>query len=167
MLALHAVGRERALALARAPGGGRDGQQQRAVGAQVVGREQVDRGDLLDAELASGALVGERGVDEAVEQHERAVGEQRREALVHELRARGRVEQRLGAGGDVERGVLDERADALGELDAAGLAQQRDRQPARLDLLGERAGERALARAVEALDGDESAGGLPGATRGR
>ncbi len=40
--------------------------------------KQVDRADLLDAELASGALVGQRGVDEAVEQDERAVAQQRR-----------------------------------------------------------------------------------------
>ena len=53
--------------------------------------------DLLDAQPAAGALVGQRGVDEAVEQHPRPGVEQRLEPLVDELRARGRVEQRLGA----------------------------------------------------------------------
>ena len=83
----------------------------------------LSRADRLDAEPAAGALVGERGVDEAVEQHPAPAGQQRLEPLRDELRARGGVEQRLGARVDGERRVLDERADPLGQRDAAGLAQ--------------------------------------------
>ena len=116
-------------------GARRDAQQQRAVGLQRAGREAVDLAHLLDAEPARGALVGERGVDVAVEQHDRALGEQRQQALLDELRARGGVEQRLGARRDAQRRVLDERADPLGDLDTAGLAQQLDAQAARAQRL--------------------------------
>ena len=63
--------------------------------------------------LASGALVGEGGVDEAVEQDERSGGEQWGEALLDELGAGGGVQQCLGGRAERERGVGDERADAL------------------------------------------------------
>ena len=49
-LALQPVGLERALVLARAPGGGGDAQQQRAVGREAAGGEQVDRAHLLHAQ---------------------------------------------------------------------------------------------------------------------
>ena len=70
-----------------------------------------------------GALVGERGVHEAVEQHEPPGLEQRAQPLLHELGARGGVDQRLRPAADRQRRVLDERAQALGELDASRLAQ--------------------------------------------
>ena len=76
---------------------------------------------------------------------------------MHELGARGGVEQRLGAGGDVELGILHERADALGELHAAGLAHQRHRCAAGGERVRESACERALAGAVEPLDRDQRA----------
>ena len=57
--------------------------------------------DRLHAEPAPGALVGERGVDEAVEQHAVAAPPARPQLLRHELRAGGRVQQRLGARVDV------------------------------------------------------------------
>ncbi len=126
-------------------------------GSSAVGREAVDLAHLLDAEAARDALVGERGVDVAVEQHEPAVFQQRQQALVHELRARRRVEQRLGPRRDLERRILDELADPLGGLDAARLAQQLDGSSARADRVGERARERRLAGAVDALDRDQTA----------
>ena len=92
-------------------------------GVQAAGPERVQRPDLLDAELAPAALVGERRVHEPVEQHRLAGVEQRLELLGHELRAGRRVQQRLGARVDVERRVGDELANPLGQLDPAGLAQ--------------------------------------------
>ena len=74
-------------------------------------------------EPAPAALVGERRVDEAVEQHGLAAVEQRPELLGDELRPRRGVQQRLGARIDVERRVGDELPDPLGQLDPAGLAQ--------------------------------------------
>ena len=66
-------------------------------GARPPVRERVEPPDRLDAQPAPGALVGERGVDEAVEQHPAAGGEERLEPLLHQLGARRGVEQRLGA----------------------------------------------------------------------
>ena len=108
-----------------------------------------------------GALVGERGVDEAVEQHPLAVLEQRHELLGDELRPRRGVEQRLGARVDRELRVLDELADPLRQLDPAGLAQHQQLAPARGQLAGQPGDQRGLAGAVEALDGDESSGAHP------
>ena len=123
-LALEAVGaRARRRARARPAAGSIASSSVRSA-AQPAGRELVDRAHRLDAEPAPGALVGERGVDVAVEQ-DPAPGRQRRlDALGDELRARGGVEQRLGAGVDRERRVLHERADPLGDDDAARLAQR-------------------------------------------
>src|SRR6185437_5610680 len=157
VLELEPVGLLAAVAEPRAPERRVDPQQQRAVRLDAAGGEAVDRAHLLDAEAARGPLVGQRGVDVAVEQHEAAVVEQRQHALVHELRARGRVEQRLGAGRDLESRVLHERTDALGELDPAGLAQQLDVVAGGGDLLGQGARQRGLAGAVETLDRDQPA----------
>ena len=110
-----------------------------------------------DAEPAPAALVGERGVDEAVEQQPLARGQARQQRFGGELRPRGRVEEGLGARVDVERGVLDQRADALGQLDAAGLAQDRDRAASRRELSLQGSDEGGLAGPVDALDGDEAA----------
>src|SRR5439155_1421669 len=74
-------------------------------------------------QLAAGALIGERRVDEAVEQDPHAGVQQRRHALLDELGPRGRVQQRLGAGLHAQLGVLDQRAYALGQFDPARLAQ--------------------------------------------
>ena len=109
----------------------------------------------LDPQPAPDALVGQRGVDEAVEQHPRPRRQRRLDALGHELRAGRGVEQRLGARVDGERRVLDQRADALGELDAAGLAQQRHVAPDGAQRVDQRVGQRRLAAAVEALDRDQ------------
>ena len=69
-------------------------------GAQPAGAERVELADRLDAEAAPGALVGERGVHEAVEQHAPARVQQRPQPLLDELGARGGVDQRLGARAD-------------------------------------------------------------------
>ena len=120
----------RARRRARAPSPGRSAAAACGRARSPPVREQVERADLLDAEPAPRALVGERGVDEAVEQHPVSpAAEQRPQLLRDELRARRGVEQRLGARVDVQRRVLDQRADALGERDAARLAQQRPRRP--------------------------------------
>ena len=102
----------------------------------------------VDPEPAPGALVGERGVDEAVEQHAPPGGQQRPQPLLDELGTGGRVDQRLGAGADRQRRVLDQRAQPLGQLHAARLAQhldvaERRRQPGH---------QRRLAGAVDPLD---------------
>ena len=103
-----------------------DAQQERPVGREAARAEVVEAAHGLDPQLPPGALVGERGVDEAVEQHPAAGVEQRPQPLRHELRARRGVEERLGPRVDLQRGVLDEGADALGQRHAARLAQHDD-----------------------------------------
>ena len=126
-------------------------------GARPAGGEQVDRADLLHPKLPPRTLVGQRGVHEAVQQHQSARVEQGEQPLLHELGARRRVQQRLGLRRDRQCGVLHKLADALRERDAAGLAQQLDGAPARGDLAREPLRERGLARAVETLDRDQQA----------
>ena len=66
-------------------------------GASPPVRERVELAHGVDPEPAPGALVGERGVDEAVEQHAPPGGQQRAQPLLDELGTGGRVDQRLGA----------------------------------------------------------------------
>jgi DNA polymerase III subunit delta' len=143
--------------LALAPERRVDLQQQRPVGCEAAGAEVVDRPHKLDAESAPGALVGERGVDEAVEQDPRPAREQRRQRLLDELCPRGGVEQRLGTSADRQRRVLDELADPLRDRDAARLAQQLRVDPTPAQVVEQRARERRLAGAVDPLDRDQPA----------
>ena len=123
-------------------------------GTRPARRERVELRDRVDPEPASSALVGERRVDEAVEQDPRPGIEPRSQALVDELGAGGRIEQRLGARVAAQPAVRDELADALGERDAAGFAQQLDGPIAgELGVQGGR--ERRLPGAVDALQRDQ------------
>ncbi len=90
----------------------------------------VDLADGGEPEPAPGPLVGQRGVDEPVQQHQRPVVEQRARAPPRRA-ARGRprtAAPRLAAP-MCEVGVLDQAADQLGGHDAARLAQQADVAP--------------------------------------
>ena len=157
-LALEPVRALVAPAAARPPIGGVDREQQRAIGDQARGRKVVDRADRLDAEPAPRSLVGQRGVNVAVEQHPAPGRQRRRHARRDQLRARRGVEQRLGAVGDLELGILDQGADPLGERDAARLPQQDRVDAPRAERLVQRGGERRLAGAVDALDRDQAGG---------
>jgi hypothetical protein len=105
-LALEPVGLLAARALARAAGARVQAQEERAVRREAAGGEGVDRPHRLDAQPAGGALVGQRRVDEAVEDHGAPGVEQRAQALGDELGAGGGVEQRLGARVDGQRRSL-------------------------------------------------------------
>src|SRR6185437_15764721 len=88
-LSLQAVGLGVACALTRAPSVRGDSQEQCAIGGETTRGEQVDGPYPLDPETPSGALVGERGVREAIEQDPGSSREQGCEALVHQLGACG------------------------------------------------------------------------------
>ena len=65
--------------------------------------------DLLHAQPRARPLVGERGVEEAVRDHDPPVLERRRDHLRHELRPRGGEQQRLGlAARELDRRVLEQ-----------------------------------------------------------
>ena len=123
-LALETVGRFPPCIRTRLRGCRIERQQQGAIRRQSAGGEQVELAHRFDPEAAAAALVGERGVDEAVEQHPLAALQRRLQRLLDELGAGGGVEQRLGARPDAQRRVLDERAHGLGGLHAPRLAQQ-------------------------------------------
>ncbi len=55
-------------------------EQQGPVGGQAAGGEPVDFPDRVDAEFAAGPLVGQRGVHEPVQQHQRATVQERHAA---------------------------------------------------------------------------------------
>ena len=112
---------------AAAPG---EGQQQRPVGLDAACREQIELSDLSDPQARARPLVGERRVDEAVEQDPAARRQRRDQRLLDQLGAGRRVQQRLGASADRQRRIGDQRPDALGRLDAARLAQLLDVDPA-------------------------------------
>jgi len=129
---------------------------QREVRRQATRSEQVEGRDLRHAEPAATALIGERGVNEAVEQHVRAGGEQGLQPLADELGSRGREHQGLGACGQLQLRVLDEVPQPLGRRYAAWLPQQDELRQRRCE-----AGcERRLAGPVDAFERDQSAGTL-------
>ncbi len=156
-LLLEAIRLKRPLLLAQAPGLWRDPQEQRPVGCQSARREQVDGANLLDTEATARSLVGERGVDEAVEQHQRPVIQERQHSLLDQLGSCRRIQKRLGAGADLQLRILDEVPDALGELHAARLAHELHRGPVPFELVRQRLRQRRLSGAVDALDRDEPA----------
>ena len=80
--------------------------------------------------------------------------ERRPDHLLHVLRARGRVEERLGPGRDVAA-VEDEVADLLAELRPSGLARHDHGFALGLEARAEELRLRRLPRAVEALEGHE------------
>ena len=127
-----------------------DPQQQRAVDHDVPDPERVQRPDLRHAQPPPAALVGQRGVDEAIHDHGRARREQRSQPLGHQLRAGGGEQQRLRPRIDRNLRIGDQRPNALGQLDTARLPQH-----GRAELTGQARDQRRLAGAVEALDRDQ------------
>ena len=101
--------------------------------------------------------LGRRGVDEPIQQDQDPLLEKPNQMLLHELRSGGRVQECLGARRDRQGGVLHERANPLGHIDPAGLAQQFHPLPSLGELAHKRRGERRLAGAVEPLDRDQPA----------
>jgi hypothetical protein len=132
-----------------------DPQQQRAVHRHVPDPERVQRADLGHAQPTSPTLIGQRRVDEAVHDHGRPRGQQRPQPLGHELRPRGREQQRLRAWIDRDARIGDQRPDALREIDAARLAQH-----GRPQRTGQARDQRRLPGAVEALDRDQHRGAV-------
>ena len=137
---------------------GVDEEEHGLVREQAARRLEVQLEHGVDAEAASDPLVGERRVDVAVAEHGGAAGEGRGDHPLDQLRA-GRGEQGgLGPGDDLLVAVEDDLADGLAELGAARLASRDDFAALRLERALEELDLRRLARAVEALEGDEHAG---------
>ena len=162
-LGLDAVG----LATARCRLLGPQHEQHGAVGQKPLGGDPVYLEHLVHPEPPGAALVGQRRVDEAVGDDGRAPLERRPDHLLDQLRARRRVEQRLGPVADAEPGIEQDRADALAGCGAAGLAHRHDLAAGGGGGLGQEPGLRGLATSVKALEGDEHHPILPTAPRVR
>ena len=108
--------------------------------------------DDFQPESARRALVGRGRVDEAVAHDVAPLAERGLDHALHEIRASGREEEQLGHVAHLQRGILEQRADALCHLGAAGLA---DQEGVRAERLGKQRRLGRLARPVDALEGDE------------
>ena len=78
------------------------------MGPQVGGRPALQRGHLAEVEHPARALVGQRGVDVAVGDHDLAALERRQDDRVDVLGLVGGVQQGLGAGRQVARRVAED-----------------------------------------------------------
>jgi UDP-glucose 4-epimerase len=132
-------------------------QEERPVGNQASDRAEVQLEDAIEPEPATDALVGDGGVEVAVADDPRAARERRADHLVHVLGARGRVQERLGPGGNVPP-VENEVANALPELRSSGFAREDDVQSVRGEALGEERRLRGLSGPVDALERHEHRG---------
>ena len=130
-------------------------EQQGEVGLQTARRERVHGGHLVHAQPARRALVGERGVEEAVGHHHAAASSAGRITWRTSSRPRRREQQRLGLAREVHRRVLEQIADPLPGRRPARLADPEGLVAERLD---QQLCLRRLARAVDALEGDVQAG---------
>ena len=150
-----------------APDVRRDVEDDGQVGKQAADRPVLQGCDLLAAELAPGALVGDRAVDIAVGDDHPARGESRPDQLVDVVSLVGGEQQRLGPRGHV-LAVQDELADLGAEGRAARLAGDQDLAAALLEDGPQQAHLGRLARAVATLEADEEPGsGVDPASRCR
>ena len=134
-------------------------QQQRQVGHQAARRDRVRGVHLGTLDAAAVVLVGNRRVEVAVAEHERAALERRADHLRHELRARRGEHQQLGARvGRFAGGRTQQRlAQPLAEARAAGLAAGHDLAAGLAGAACEGGQQRRLTRALAALDRNEAA----------
>ena len=107
-------------------------EEHRQVGSQVLGGPAGDPLEVGGVQRPARALVGEGGVDVAVGDHDLTPRECRPDDRVHVLGLVGRVEQRLGAVGQLPgRGVEHDVAHRRADRGAAGFAGQQDGVPLR------------------------------------
>ena len=137
-------------------------EQDGQVRQEALGGPQGEVADLLGAERAGRALVGDGGVEVAVGQDDGAAFEGGPYAGGDVVGAVGGVQEGLGAWGDVPA-VQEEAADLDAELRAARFTGEDVVHVRRGQEVGEDADLRRLADAVASLEGDEQTG----AGRGR
>ena len=122
---------------------------------EALGRPRAQGGDFVDAEGAGRALVGQRGVDVAVPQHDRSALEGGADDRGDVVGAVGRVQEGLRARIHVLGAVLHETADLRSQLGAARLAGDDDLAATALEPVAHGLDLRGLPRAVATLEGDE------------
>jgi hypothetical protein len=110
--------------------------------------------DVLDAEPARPALVGERRIQEAIRHHDLPIIQGGQNHLGHELRARRREQERLGLGRQRNGGVLQQRPHPLSGLCPTGLTHAKSIGTKRLT---EHPGLCRFSGSIDAFKGDEQA----------
>src|SRR5690349_8004668 len=132
-------------------------EQDRAIRIQVPVHGVRDLIDELAVDAASAALVGMRGIGEAITQHPFAARERGTDEVVDVHLARTEHEQRLRRGADVFLATLEhERAHALRELRAAGVARRVNGHAAGAQRLRQAIGDGRLAGDLDRFERDES-----------
>ena len=151
-----------AVAAAGAAEGGGEGreEEQGEVGLEVSAEGAVEVEDRSGAELAAAALVGLRGVGEAIAEDDVAAVEGGLDDLGDGLGAVGEHEGELGEGVDGAEGLIggggDEKgADAIAEGGSAGLAGGDDGMTSGEEVIAQELELRGFAGAVGAFEGDE------------
>jgi len=117
-----------------------------------------ERGDALHRLAAAAALVGVAGIGETIAQHPASGLQCGRDALAHQLRARGEHHQQFALRTHAAQGrVEQDRAQRFAQRRAAGLArlQQVDALPGQVRMQAGQQG--ALAGALATLKADEHA----------
>ena len=133
-----------------------DEEQERPLGHEPPDRGEVQVEHACQPQAARDPLVGDGRVHVPVAEDGDAPLERRRDHLLHVLRPRGRIQQRLCPRRDVAA-VKDEVADRLAELSPARLARRQHLLAVRLEPRPQELGLSRLARPVEAFEGDEHA----------
>ncbi len=137
---------------ARVRGVGIHAQEHRHVGHARADDELHQVLDDVDAQAARRALIGGGRVHEAVADDVAARCSRGLDHPLDQVRPCGREQEELRHIAHLERGILEQRADPLGHLGAARLA---DQERVRAERLCEQRGLGRLARPVDALEGDE------------
>ena len=130
-------------------------QEERQGRVEALGRPRAQGGDFVDAEGAGRALVGQRGVDVAVPQHDRSTLEGGADDRGDVVGAVGRVQEGLRARIHVLGAVLHKTADLRSQLGAARLAGDDDLTATALEPVAHGLDLRGLPGAVATFEGDE------------
>ena len=134
-------------------------EEERKVGSQAAGGYCVEFSDEFRAEGAAVALVGDRGVREAIADDGLAAFEGGPDDFGDVLGAGGLEEEEFGERLDRRRiRVLEELPDVAAERGAGGFFGEGDGVAVFAETFGEFVGDRGFAGAVAAFEGDEEAG---------
>ena len=133
---------------------GIDLEDERKVGEQPTGRDPVDLVDLVDAEPAGEALIGQRRVHVSVRDDRLPRLERRTDHAAHELGPRGGEQRGLGPRGHLDS-FQEHSAHLLAERSPAGLTRRDDVQAVGAESLGQQLCLRRLSGPVQAFEGDE------------
>jgi hypothetical protein len=130
-------------------------EEQREVGKDAAGGVDVQLADQVDVQAPSVPLIGQRGVDVAIAEHDPALLEPGADALADVLLARGQEEEQLTDRYRPQARALEEAPDGQAERGAIGLRRPLDPRPLSLQPSPEARELGGLARPLDALERDQ------------